>query len=98
MPRPWRLSSSNNKPARRPRADRNRRTSMSSFSTALSGLSADNLALDVVGNNLANLTTTGFKSDSVQFEDLLQQISGGAQIGGGVASPTTERSFTQGSI
>ncbi len=71
---------------------------MSSFSTALSGLSADNLALDVVGNNLANLTTTGFKSDSVQFEDLLQQISGGAQIGGGVASPTTERSFTQGSI
>ncbi|MBZ5604740.1 MAG: flagellar hook protein FlgE [Acidobacteriia bacterium] len=71
---------------------------MSSFSTALSGLSADNIALDVVGNNLANLTTTGFKSNDVQFHDLLQQVSGGAQIGGGVGAPTTSRSFTQGSI
>jgi flagellar hook protein FlgE len=71
---------------------------MSSFSTALSGLSADNLALDVVGNNLANLTTTGYKTNDVHFQDLLDQISGGAQIGGGVGIPSTNRIFTQGSV
>jgi len=71
---------------------------MSSFTTALSGLSADNLALSVVGNNLANLTTSGFKASDIQFQDVLTQISGGAQIGGGVGTPTTSRLFTQGSI
>src|SRR5579872_4338911 len=71
---------------------------MSSFSTALSGLMADNTALDVVGNNLANLTTTGYKTTDVLFHDLFDQISGGAQIGGGVGPSTTSRIFTQGNI
>src|SRR5271165_3287579 len=73
---------------------------MSSFSIALSGLTADSAALDVVGNNLANLNTTGFKDNTVSFYDLLQQsVAGGStQIGGGVSAPQTERLFTQGSI
>jgi flagellar hook protein FlgE len=73
---------------------------MSSFSIALSGLTADSAALDVVGNNLANLNTTGYKDNTVSFYDLLQQsIAGGStQIGGGVSAPQTERIFTQGSI
>lgn len=73
---------------------------MSSFSIALSGLTADSDALDVVGNNLANLNTTGYKDNTVSFYDLLQQsIAGGStQIGGGVSAPQTERVFSQGSI
>ncbi len=73
---------------------------MSSFSIALSGLTADSSALDVVGNNLANLNTTGYKNSTVSFYDLLQQsVAGGStQIGGGVSAPQTERIFTQGSI
>ena len=62
---------------------------MSSFSIALSGLTADSAALDVVGNNLANLNTTGYKDSTVSFYDLLQQsVAGGStQIGGGVSAP-----------
>jgi flagellar hook protein FlgE len=73
---------------------------MSSFSIALSGLTADSDALDVVGNNLANLNTTGYKDSTVSFYDLLQEsVAGGStQIGGGVSAPQTERVFTQGSI
>ena len=63
---------------------------MSSFSIALSGLTADSSALDVVGNNLANLNTTGYKDSTVSFYDLLQQsVAGGStQIGGGVSAPS----------
>ena len=73
---------------------------MSSFAIALSGLTADSAALDVVGNNLANLNTTGYKNNTVSFYDLLQSsVAGGTtQIGGGVSAPQTERIFTQGSI
>jgi flagellar hook protein FlgE len=71
-----------------------------SFAIALSGLTADSAALDIVGNNLANLNTTGYKDSNVSFYDLLQQSVGGGstQIGGGVSAPQSERLFTQGSI
>lgn len=71
---------------------------MSSFSTALSGLTANSTALNIVGNNLANLNTDGYKDDGVQFEDMLQQLNAGTIIGGGVAPPTADKSFTQGTI
>ena len=35
------------------------------FNTALSGLHANSTAIDIVGNNLANLNTTAYKSDTV---------------------------------
>ena len=69
-----------------------------SFSTALSGLAANNTALDVVGNNLSNLNTTGFKSDAIQFKDIMGQTSGATEIGAGVATSGTSKQFTQGSI
>ncbi len=69
-----------------------------SFSTALSGLAANNTALDVVGNNLANLNTTGFKSDAIEFKDIMGQTSGSTEIGAGVATTATSKQFTQGSI
>ncbi|MBZ5676708.1 MAG: flagellar hook protein FlgE [Acidobacteriia bacterium] len=69
-----------------------------SFSTALSGLAANNTALDVVGNDLANLNTTGFKADSILFKDIMGQTSGSTVIGAGVATTGTSKQFTQGSI
>jgi len=69
-----------------------------SFSTALSGLAANNTALDVVGNNLANLNTAGFKADAILFKDIMGQTSGSTSIGAGVATTGTTKQFTQGSI
>jgi flagellar hook protein FlgE len=73
---------------------------MSGFSIALSGLTADTAALDIVGNNLANLNTTGYKNTTASFYDLLSEsAAGGAiQIGGGVSEAQSEAQFTQGSI
>ena len=73
-----------------------------SFSTALSALNADSTAIDVVGNNLANLNTTGFKNSEVSFSDLVTQSLGAGlgqtQVGFGVGSPLTQLQFTQGAI
>jgi len=75
---------------------------MASFSTALSALNADTTAIDVVGNNLANLNTPGFKDSTVSFHDLVTQSIGAGlgatQVGFGVGVPTTLRQFTQGAI
>jgi flagellar hook protein FlgE len=73
-----------------------------SFSTALSALAAHSTAVDVVGNNLANLNTPGFKASIVSFQDLVTQslgVNGGeGQAGFGVAPPRAIRQFTQGAI
>jgi flagellar hook protein FlgE len=73
-----------------------------SFSTALSALSADTTAIDVVGNNLANINTPGFKASTVSFHDLVTQSLGAGlgetQVGFGVGAPVTLRQFSQGAI
>src|SRR5216684_2245370 len=73
-----------------------------SFSTALSALGAISTAVDVVGNNLANMNTAGFKSSVVSFHDLVTQSLGAGlgetQVGFGVGRPTTIRQFSQGAI
>src|SRR5260370_25553283 len=71
-----------------------------SFSTVSYGVSADTTAIDVVGNNLANLNTAGFKASTVAFHDLLSQSigSGSTQVGFGVGTPVTLRHFSQGAI
>ncbi len=73
-----------------------------SFSTALSALSAHSTAVDVVGNNLANLNTPGFKGSAVSFFDLVTQSLGAGlgetQVGFGVGRPITLRQFAQGAI
>jgi flagellar hook protein FlgE len=75
---------------------------LASFSTALSALTADETAINVVGNNLANLNTAGFKDTVVSFSDLVTQSlgagSGETQVGGGVAAPITLNQFSQGAI
>ena len=51
------------------------------FSMALSGLSANTQGLSVVGNNLANLNTVGYKTSSISFMEVLGQtlsIPGGS--------------------
>ncbi len=74
----------------------------SSFSTALSALSAHTTAVDVVGNNLANLNTPGYKTSAVSFRDLVTQSIGAGlgetQVGFGTGRPFTTRQFTQGAI
>src|SRR5579883_1681200 len=74
----------------------------SSFSTALTALNATSTAIDVVGNNLANLNTVGFKESTVSFYDLVAESIGagssGGQVGLGTAPPIIQREFAQGSI
>jgi flagellar hook protein FlgE len=49
---------------------------MPSFFIPLSGLNADSTALNTIANNLSNMNTTGFKSQSVNFSDLFYQQIG----------------------
>lgn len=58
-----------------------------SFNIGLSGLYAANKQLDVTGNNIANVATTGFKSSRAEFEDVYSATklgSGSKVIGNGV--------------
>ena len=74
-----------------------------SFSAGLSGLTANQQALAVVGNNLANINTVGFKASDVQFDDLVYEMAGTnsgnpAQVGLGVGIAAITPIFSQGSI
>ena len=71
---------------------------MSSYASALSGLLANSTALEVVGDNLANINTQGFKSDDVLFEDAMNAANASLQAGSGVSATLTNRNFTQGPI
>ncbi|MED5607181.1 MULTISPECIES: flagellar basal-body rod protein FlgG [unclassified Pseudomonas] len=76
------------------------------------GLAAQDTALSAVANNLANVNTTGFKSDRVVFEDLFYSIDrqpgaqadqvntvpSGIQLGSGVRVAGTQKVFTEGSM
>src|ERR1035438_2516575 len=73
-----------------------------SFSTALSALDATSTAIDVIGNNLANMDTPGFKTSEICFEDLVTESLGAGwgttQVGFGTGTPITVREFSQGAI
>jgi flagellar hook protein FlgE len=74
-----------------------------SFSAGLSGLNANGQALSVIGNNLANINTVGYKSSKVDFTDLVSQSVGGSsanpmQIGLGVSTGSISPVFSQGAI
>ncbi|MEO7191682.1 MAG: flagellar hook protein FlgE [Vicinamibacterales bacterium] len=77
--------------------------SVGSFSASLSGLNANQQKLSVIGNNLANLNTVGFKASNVNFSDLVSQSIGGPsqdpmQVGLGVATGSISPNFSQGGI
>ncbi|SEJ56124.1 flagellar hook protein FlgE [Demequina mangrovi] len=61
-----------------------------SLFSGITGLRAHQTMLDVTGNNIANVNTTGFKSSNVQFQDTLSQVlsnAGAAQQGVGGTNP-----------
>src|SRR6187402_316305 len=49
---------------------------MPNFSIALSGLQSDSIALDTIGNNLANMNTVAYKKENVSYSDLFYQTIG----------------------
>ena len=79
---------------------------------AKTGLDAQQTQMDTIANNLANVSTNGFKSSRAVFEDLLYQtlrqpgaqssqqtqVPSGLQIGTGVRPVAAERLFTQGNL
>ena len=71
-----------------------------SFLSALSGLNAAGTSIDVIGSDLANLNTTGFKGSTLSFQDVVADVTASAshQIGSGVSSPLIFKNFQQGSI
>jgi len=74
----------------------------SSFYTALSGLDTHTVAMQVVGDNIANLNTVGFKGSTALFEDLLGSamttVTGVDQTGVGAKVSTIDGNFTQGTL
>ncbi len=85
---------------------------MRSLWTSTTGMSAQNLNMDVIANNLANVSTSGFKKGRADFQDLLYQIMKvpgsptsadtrsptGIQVGLGVKPAAVTKVFTEGDI
>ena len=73
-----------------------------SFQQGLSGLNAASKTLDVIGNNISNANTVGFKMAQAQFSDVfansLSGAGGGSGVGIGVKVATVAQLFTQGNI
>ncbi len=82
------------------------------FSTAATGMSAQQMMVDVTAHNLANINTTGFKRSQIGFQDLLYvkmrefgtEVSsgvkspGGLEVGSGVRAASTIKVFTGGEL
>lgn len=75
---------------------------LSSLYTGVSGLTAQGEALGVIGDNIANANTTGFKASRAEFQDIvaksLKGILGGNQIGRGVKIGAVNPILTQGNV
>ena len=75
---------------------------LSSFFSGISGLMANSSSINIVGNNIANVNTVGFKSSRATFEDVLYQSinssSGTSQVGRGTSLSSVDTSFNQGSF
>lgn len=72
-----------------------------SFQQGLSGLNAATKSLEVIGNNVSNANTVGFKQSRAQFADVFANSltgSGTSQIGIGTKISTVAQQFTQGNI
>jgi flagellar basal-body rod protein FlgG len=78
--------------------------------SAATGMQAQNLNIDVISNNLANVSTSGYKKSRADFQDLLYQtmrspgvsssadtqVPTGIQVGHGTRPSATQKIFTQG--
>lgn len=69
------------------------------LNTAVSGLQEFQQNIDIIGNNIANVNTTGYKGSRADFEDTFSQALGpDIQVGSGVTTATTASNFSQGTI
>jgi flagellar basal-body rod protein FlgG len=73
--------------------------------TAATGMQAQQMRIDTIANNLANVNTTGFKKSMVDFQDLVYQTlnqpgleNAGSQVGRGVRPVATTRMYSHGSL
>src|SRR5215469_2354220 len=86
---------------------------MRALSIAATGMAAQQTNVEVIANNLANMNTTGFKTQVAEFQDLLYQnieqpgaqssdsntlIPSGIQLGAGVRTAAVARVTTQGAL
>ena len=86
---------------------------MRSLTIASSGMLAQQLNVDVISNNIANMNTTGFKRQRAEFQDMLYQtlermgvsssdqntlIPTGIQVGSGVRTASVYRIMGQGNV
>jgi flagellar basal-body rod protein FlgG len=86
---------------------------MQALHTAATGMAAQELNVQVIANNIANLRTTGFKKQTAAFQDLIYEhvrrvgaqasdqgtiLPVGVDLGGGVKTVGTPRSMTQGTL
>ncbi len=83
-----------------------------SLFTAASGMQAQELSINVIANNMANVNTTGFKKSRAEFQDLIYQTlvepgsstsentktPSGIQVGLGVKPSATKKVFSQGDL
>ena len=74
----------------------------SALFSGISGLSNLGNAMQIIGDNIANVNTVGFKSSSFTFQDLLSQNmftrAGTSQVGRGTALSDIYATFEQGSF
>ena len=86
---------------------------MQALRTAATGMAAQQLNVEVISNNIANMNTVGFKKQRAEFQDLLYQtmvqagaqssdqgtiVPTGVQVGGGVKAGSVYRIDTQGTL
>src|SRR5690625_450555 len=84
---------------------------LKSLYAGVSGMKSQQTKMDVIANNIANVSTTGFKSGRVRFEDMISQIDAAAQgannnrggvnaqqVGMGVQVSGTDTIMTGGSL
>src|SRR5512134_929255 len=75
---------------------------LTSLFTAISGMDANGTDLSVIGDNIANMNTVGFKKSRVTFGDVLSQsitnTAGSVQVGRGVFVQEVDPLFTQGAF
>jgi len=70
------------------------------FQQGLSGLNAAAKSLDVIGNNVANASTVGFKQSQAQFADVYASVVGGSDLAAGIGTKvaTVAQQFGQGNV
>ena len=71
---------------------------LTSLYTAITGMNASGTWLSVIGDNIANMNTVGFKASRIAFGDILAGVVGSLQIGRGVLISDISPLFTQGSF